>query len=880
MTTATPEAIFLKDYTEPDFWIDTVDLQFELGEDFTTIESTLSLRRNPNRPGGAPLVLNGQDITLQSISLNGETLSETQYQVDETTLTIAHMPSEAILKTTVRALPQKNTSLEGLYKSGSLFCTQCEPEGFRKITYYLDRPDVMATFTTTIIGDPEQYPVMLSNGNPVKTGMTPDDKRWIRWEDPHKKPAYLFALVAGPLKAIEDTFTTASGKNVKLEIFVEPENIDKCDHAMESLKQSMKWDEEVFGLEYDLDIYMIVAVNDFNMGAMENKGLNVFNSKYVLARPDTATDNDFAGIQGVIGHEYFHNWTGNRVTCRDWFQLSLKEGLTVFRDQEFSSDLNSRAVVRIQDVNLLRTYQFPEDGGPMSHPIRPASYIEINNFYTRTIYEKGAEVIRMIHTLLGKEKFRKGIDLYFERHDGQAVTTDDFVLAMEDASGVDLTLFRRWYHQAGTPTLKVGFIHDAEAQTCTLKTWQSCPATPGQDTKEPFHIPLKVALFSQQGEQLGLRTEDNGEALPERVLNVTGPEEEFVFYGVKERPIPSLLRGFSAPVNLDFPYSDEDLATLLSHDNDPFARWEAAQLLYTRAVFKLIESRNGGQPMSLSPTLIEAVRNVLNASEGEKALLAQALNLPSEVTLAQQMETVDVDGIHAARKFLQQELGKTLREDFQRLYDAHEETGPYTIDAPSYGRRLLKNTALSYLAAIDDSHAHALCFKQFEQGHNMTDVTAALSALSHTESEERRSAFEGFYTHWKHDVLVLDKWLTLQALSSRPSTLEDVKALTGHEAFTIKNPNRVRSLLNAFVQENPVHFHASSGAGYEFIADRVLELNTLNPQVAARLLRTAFTQWRRYDTSRQELMRAQLQRIVDAKDLSPDVFEIASKSLN
>ena len=879
MTTAAPEPIFLKDYTEPDYWIDTVDLRFELGDQQTLVHSRLTLRRNQTSPESAPLVLNGQELTLVDIQLNGEPVPTEGYSVDDTSLTVHHLPASATLETTVRITPQTNTSLEGLYKSGPLFCTQCEAEGFRKITYYLDRPDVMARFTTTIVGAADQYPVMLSNGNPVEEGLYEDGRRWITWVDPHKKPAYLFALVAGPLEKITDHYTTTSGRDVALEIFVEPENIDKCDHAMTSLKQSMKWDEDVFGLEYDLDIYMIVAVNDFNMGAMENKGLNVFNSKYVLARPDTATDQDFAGIQGVIGHEYFHNWTGNRVTCRDWFQLSLKEGLTVFRDQEFSSDLNSRAVVRISDVNLLRTYQFPEDGGPMSHPVRPASYIEINNFYTRTVYEKGAEVIRMIHTLLGAENFRKGVDLYFERHDGQAVTTDDFVSAMSDASGVDLTQFQRWYEQSGTPELKVDFLYNPGEETCTLKLEQSCPPTPGQPTKAPFHIPLKVALISEAGDRLSFQLDGQQTPVSDLVLNVTEEEEEFVFHGVKERPIPSLLRGFSAPVNLHFPCSDEDLALLLACDDDPFARWEAAQTLFTRGILTLIDKRNASEPLEVSPVLVEAVRKVLNSTDAEKALLAQALSIPTELTLAQKMDTVDVDGLHHARTHLQRTLAGELREDFLRVYHDNEETGSYTFDAPSAGRRLLKNAALSYLASIDDPEAHQLCFKQFERAHNMTDVIAALTALSHTRSAERETAFAQFYDTWKGDALVLDKWFALLAQANRTDTLEATRALTQHEAFTLTNPNRVRSLLGAFTGENPLCFHQCNGAGYEFIADHILELNKLNPQVAARLLRTAFTQWKRYDSNRQSLMCAQLERILAADDLSPDVYEIASKSL-
>ncbi len=879
MKTDTPQTIFLKDYREPDYWVETVDLRVELGEENTTVESTLKLIRREGADTSAELVLDGQDMELLSISIDGEALDDESYTVAPETLTVRDVPASCVLVTKVAIKPQENTSLEGLYKASGIFCTQCEAEGFRKITYYLDRPDVMASFSTTIVADASKYPVMLSNGNPVEEGTLEDGRRWVKWVDPFKKPAYLFALVAGDLRSIEDTYTTTSGREVKLEIFVEPENITKCDHAMESLKQSMKWDEDTYGLEYDLDIYMIVAVNDFNMGAMENKGLNVFNSKYVLARQDTATDDDYEGIQGVIGHEYFHNWSGNRVTCRDWFQLSLKEGLTVFRDQEFSSDMNSRAVKRIQDVDLLRTYQFPEDGGPMSHPVRPASYIEINNFYTRTVYEKGSEVVRMIHTLVGNDGFRKGMDLYFERHDGQAVTCDDFAKAMEDANGVDLTQFRRWYSQSGTPELEVALEFDANAKTCTLDVKQSCPSTPGQDTKEPYHMPLKMGLVAEDGSSLQLKLQGRDEALgEEHVLELREAQEKFVFEGIESRPIPSLLRGFSAPVRLIYEYTDVELATLLAHDQDSFTRREAGQLLAMRVMQELIADHQAGRPLSSAAGLVESFRTLLNAEGFDKALLAESLRLPGEAYVAEQMEVVDVDAIFAAREAMRREIGTALRTEFLGLFDSLGENGDYVFSAEAVGRRSLKNTALSYLMTLDDTEVLERCMKQLEARHSMTDVMAALGCLTHIRGPERDTAFASFYDRWKDDALVTDKWFAMQAVSKRDDTLDVVTGLLDHPAFDMKNPNRCRALVGVFCMQNRVRFHEASGRGYTFLVDRILELDPINPQVAARLIRI-LAGWRRFDDGRQVLLKEQLNRAVASPGLSKDVFEVASKSL-
>jgi aminopeptidase N len=733
----------------------------------------------------------------------------------------------------------------------------------------------MTRFSTTIIADKKSYPVLLSNGNPVASADLADGRHRVQWEDPFPKPAYLFALVAGDLRDIRDSFTTASGRQVDLRIYVEPENIDKCDHAMQSLKHAMAWDEERYGREYDLDIYMIVAVNDFNMGAMENKGLNIFNSKFVLARSDTATDRDFQGIEGVIAHEYFHNWTGNRITCRDWFQLSLKEGLTVFRDQEFSADMGSRGVKRIEDVRLLRAHQFAEDASPMAHPVRPDSYIEINNFYTVTVYEKGAEVVRMQHNLLGMDGFRKGSDLYFQRHDGQAVTTDDFVKCMEDASGKDLQQFRLWYSQAGTPELRVRDEYDAEAQCYTLTVEQSCPTTPDQSKKEPMHIPLALGLLDKGGGDLPLQLQ--GEMSPvdgTRVLELRRPVEQFVFTEIPDRPVPSLLRGFSAPVKLHYDYSDEALMFLMAHDSDGFNRWDAAQTLAQKILLQRVADPDGSTPDGF----IQAFRRALQDPAGDKALLAEILTLPSESYLGDQMEQVDVEGIHRARESLKLDLATALREDFLAVYKANQESEEYRIDAASIGRRSLKNLCLGYLMQIDDQQSRQLCADQYANSQNMTDVMAALSLLANSEASQREPALQDFHDRWREDPLVLDKWFSVQAVSKRADTLQRVLELMQHPAFSIRNPNKVRALVGAFCSANPYRFHAADGCGYAFLTDRVLELNGLNPQVAARMLRI-MARWQRYDAERQEKIKSQLQRIMAAENLSKDVYEVASKSL-
>ncbi len=880
MSTKTPKTTYLKDYAPPAYRIPAIDLRFELGEDSTTVHSRLRIDRADATPAGAPLVLDGQQLELLALALDGTPLPAARYRVDADRLTLFDPPDSFELAVTTRIRPQDNASLEGLYRSSGNFCTQCEAEGFRKITYFLDRPDVMAVYTTTLVADQARYPVLLSNGNLVDSGELDGGRHWATWRDPFPKPCYLFALVAGHLQHIEDHFVTRSGRRITLRIHVEPGNLDQCGHAMVSLKQAMAWDEQRFGLEYDLDLYQIVAVGDFNMGAMENKGLNVFNTKYVLARPETATDADYQGILGVIGHEYFHNWTGNRVTCRDWFQLSLKEGLTVFRDQEFSSDLGSRGVKRIEDVRILRASQFPQDAGPMAHPVRPDSYIEINNFYTVTIYNKGAEVIRMMQTLLGRDGFRRGMDWYFQRHDGQAVTCDDFVAALADANGADLSQFKRWYHQAGTPELTVSDAYDPAARRYTLTVRQSCPPTPGQPRKEPFHIPLALGLLDAEGRDLPLRLE--GEGAPSgttRVLELREAEHVFRFVDVPVRPVPSLLRGFSAPVRLNTAESDDDLRFRLAHDSDDFNRWDAGQTLAIRAILALIGERRQDRAWTLPESLSAAFERALTSST-DPALLAQVLTLPSETYLAERMDVVDVDGIHAARMFVMRTLAERLRERFLTVYQtlrARERDG-YRIEPAAMARRALKNVCLDYLMQLDDDGMRALCLEQFHSAGNMTDQLGALAPLANCPGPERAGALAAFYARWRHDPLVVDKWLTLQATSRLPGTLAVVESLMAHEAFNLRNPNKVRALIGAFGQANPWHFHAADGGGYTFLADQVLALNAFNPQIAARLL-AAFTRWRHYDPVRQHRMRGELERILAAPDLSPDVYEIAAKSL-
>jgi aminopeptidase N len=872
------QAIYRKDYRPPDYRCERLSLRFELGEEATRVTSRLSLTRR--EAGDRPLVLAGRELDLKSIALDGRTLAPSDYAIDDESLTISSPPATFELAIETEIKPQENTSLEGLYKSSGVFCTQCEAEGFRHITYFLDRPDALSRYETTIVADKAKYPVLLSNGNLIESRDLEQGRHLARWEDPHPKPSYLFALVAGNLVMLEDSFVTQSGREVKLRIFVEPGNLDRCGHAMASLKKAMRWDEETFGREYDLDIFMIVAVADFNMGAMENKGLNIFNTRYVLANPETATDTDYLNIEGVIAHEYFHNWTGNRVTCRDWFQLTLKEGLTIFRDQEFSCDMNSRAVERIDDVRSLRAVQWPEDAGPMAHPIRPDSYIEINNFYTPTVYEKGAEIIRMIETFVGKRGFRKGMDLYFERHDGEAVTCEDFVAAMEDANGVELTQFRRWYAQAGTPELRIESHYDPSAQSFTLTCRQSCPPTPSQPTKEPFHLPLAVALLDGKGRELPLRLEgETGAAnATTRVLEVREEEEVFRFVDVASPPVPSLLRDFSAPVKVQAGYSDSDLRFLMAHDKNPFSRWEAGQLYAVELIRGLIDDHRAGKELSLDPRFPEALEASLSESATGAAFAAEMLSLPSEDYLSECVELIDVDAIHAAREFARKTVAESLHERFVGLYKKYTDDSGHRIDADAMGRRRLKNICLDYLMALEGPAEIALCFRQFNRAANMTDAVSALRLLSNTDRPERDEALAAFHEKWRGDPLVLDKWFTIQAMSQREDTLARVEELARHADFTNRNPNRFRALVGAFAFANRVRFHDASGAGYRFLADQVLELDRLNPQVAARTV-SPIGRWRKFDAARQALMRAELERVVGTEGISKDLYEIASKSL-
>jgi aminopeptidase N len=880
MLTSTPKTIFLKDYTPPAFLVDRVDLDVDLRDDHALVKATLAIVRNPKAADPkASLELDGDELELVSVALDGKAPDEGAFTSSPEHLEIHDVPDRFVLETTVRLRPKQNTKLMGLYASADGYFTQCEAEGFRRITYFPDRPDVMSRYTNVIHADKASYPFLLSNGNPVAQGEEPGGRHWAKWEDPFPKPAYLFAMVAAKLDRLESDFTTHSGRKVKLAVFVEPGKLDQCGFAMDALKRAMKWDEEVFGLELDLDQYMIVAVGDFNMGAMENKGLNIFNTKYVLARADTATDTDFMFLDRVVAHEYFHNWTGNRVTCRDWFQLSLKEGLTVFRDQEYGADTYSRPVQRIQEVRGLRGGQFPEDAGPMAHPVRPASYMEISNFYTATVYEKGAEVVRMIHTLIGAKNFRKGMDLYFERHDGQAVRTEEFAQAMQDASGVDLTQFKRWYEQAGTPVVDVQGHHDAAARRYVLTVSQSCPPTPGQDAKLPFHIPFAVGLVAKDGSEIPLQLAGEAKAGGgTRVLSLTRAQEKFEFVNVAQPPVPSLLRGFSAPVNLRFDYSDADLTHLMAFDADSFNRWEAGQRLGLNLLLRGIGEFRAQRAPQFPDTFVKAFARVLADAQDDPAFAAEALALPSEGYIAEQMEEIDPDAIHSVRRSLRKHIATALRNELLAAYRTSTAPQPYSPDARSAGLRALRNLCLGYLMELGDAQVRGLCVAQFDTADNMTDSMAALSALVNAEGGGREIALQKFYDKWKDEPLVLDKWFSVQAASRLPDTLAIVQQLMLHPAFTLKNPNRVRSVISSFCHANQVHFHAADGSGYAFGADQVIAIDPLNPQVAARLARS-FDRWRKFDAGRRAHAQSALERIRGTAGLSKDTIEVVTRAL-
>ncbi|MDR1995246.1 aminopeptidase N [Azonexus sp.] len=865
MKADTPPTIHLKDYTPPAYLIDTVDLDFAIGGDATVVTATLALRRNP-AVAAQPLVLDGEELETLAVRLDGQ---PADYELTPTTLTLAETPEQFTLQTVVRIHPDRNTRLSGLYRSRDGYFTQCEAQGFRRITWFLDRPDVMAIYTVTLHADRAQFPILLANGNPVAAGEEADGQHWATWQDPFRKPAYLFAVVAGQLDVLRDRFCTVSGREVQLAIYVEPGKLDQCPHAMAALKKSMHWDEERFGLECDLDHYMIVAVGDFNMGAMENKGLNIFNTKYVLARPDVATDTDFENIDRVVAHEYFHNWTGNRVTCRDWFQLSLKEGLTVFRDQEFGADLHNRQTARIREVRGLRAAQFPEDAGPMAHPVRPSAYIEINNFYTATVYEKGAEVIRMIQTLIGRDAFRAGMDEYFRRHDGQAVTCEDFVAAMAAASGFDFTQFMRWYREPGTPQVAVVGAWDAEHRRYTLTCTQSNPRA---SDDAPYLIPLRVALFAA-----------DGSLLPgsERLLQLSETTQSFVFENIAAQPVPSLLRDFSAPVTLDFACTAEELTLLLAHEPDPFNAWEAGQRLATRLILDATAAIAAGRAPTWPDSFTAAARRLLQTQQQRgAAFVAEALTLPGETTLAEWLDPVDPEALHAARNSLRRHLAERLEGEFAGLYADLTINEAYAPNSEQAGRRALRNLCLSYLLELD-TPTRQLALQQFRTADNMTDQFAALSALANinaADCAERDAALADFYAQWRDEALVVDKWLAVQSTSRRPDTLATVKALTAHPAFDLGNPNKIYALIRAF-GANLVRFNAADGSGYAFMAEQILALHERNPQVASRLAR-CFDRWRKFDTGRQAHARAALERIHDHTGLSRDVREVVSRTLS
>jgi aminopeptidase N len=878
------KTIYLKEYTPPPYLVTTVELRFELEESSTRVRNRMEFKRNPAvSRHDIPLELNGEKLGAPVLFLDGAELDQGRYSCDGKVLRIETLPDRFVLEVENVINPAANTDLEGLYLSSGNFCSQCEAEGFRRITFFPDRPDVMAVFTTTIVADRKKYPVLLANGNLREKGLLDDGRHFAVWHDPFPKPCYLFALVAGDLVRVEDRFRTRSGREVGLHIYVEPRNREKCEHALEALKKAMRWDEETYGLEYDLDLYMIVAVDDFNMGAMENKGLNVFNSKFVLARPETATDADYEGIERVIAHEYFHNWTGNRVTCRDWFQLSLKEGLTVFRDQEFTSDITSRPVKRIEDVQIMRNFQFREDAGPLAHPVRPESYMAINNFYTLTVYDKGAEVIRMLHTFLGREGFRMGLELYFRRHDGQAVTCDDFVAAMLDANSTDLPGFKLWYSQAGTPTLKFAERYDPVRREYQLTLSQSCPPTPGQQYKEPLPMPVAVGLLGSDGRDLDLGGGRGGERETTRILHLREAQQSFTFSGIPEKPVLSLLRNFSAPVRVDQDRPLAELAFLMAHDEDSFNRWDAGQQLAVRFIVdQVARCRQGGEP-EVPELFLDAFRQVLTDTAADPAFLALALALPQDNWIGQQLAEIDPVAIFTVLQTFRRRLREEMGAELLAVYGRNQLAGSYCYTAAAAGRRSLKNTCLGYLLtpAADGRVAPDLldlAQRQFTAADNMTDRLAALRAIVNADRSAGDTLLAAFYQEWQGDPLVVDKWLSLQALCTLPGTLERVKALTAHPAFILKNPNKVRALIGAFCTGNQIGFHEAGGGGYAFLADYVLRLDSINPQIAARQL-TPLTVWQRYDPARQSLMRGQLERIMGVAGLSREVAEVAGKSL-
>ena len=877
MRDATPQTIYLKDYQAPEFLIDKTSLVFDLNDDYCRVNSELSIRRNPDSElTSAPLFLHGgSELNLQQIKIDGHSMAGSDYKRTEDGLIIDQVPDNCVINIEVHIKPHLNTTMMGLYRSRTLYCTQCEAEGFRNITFYLDRPDVMSEFTTKLIADKQQFPVLLSNGNAVEQGELENGRHYAIWHDPFKKPAYLFALVAGDLSVVEDRFTTCTNRDILLQIYVEEKDLNKCDHAMLSLKNSMRWDEQTYGREYDLNRFMIVAVDDFNMGAMENKGLNIFNTSAVLANPKTTTDAAFQRVEAIVAHEYFHNWSGNRVTCRDWFQLSLKEGFTVYRDSQFSADMNSPVVKRIEDVGYLRTHQFAEDAGPMSHPVQPDAYMEINNFYTLTVYEKGAEVVGMIHSLLGDDKFRQGSDLYFSRHDGQAVTIEEFVGAMEEVSGLDLKQFRRWYKQSGTPQVDVESDYDAVAKTFSLTFTQSCPATPGQSHKKPFVIPIKLGLVSADGQDLPLNSQGDQSI----VFSLYDTRQTLVFENIQQPPVPSLLRGFSAPIKLNYNYTSNQLAHLMAHDSDGFNRWDAGQKLSLLVLNKLIDNAIAEPELEMDQQLIDVFGDLLADNSLDPAMVNLMLQLPSEAQLHEQAETIYVEAIHRAREFARQSIATALQEQLVTTYKRLTETQDYAPEAQQIARRALRNCVLGYLMQVE-TVGPELAWQQFNDASNMTDKAAALSALVNCDSAQNYAvqALTSFEQEYADETLAMNLWLQIQATSKLINGLDRVKTLMVHPAFSINNPNKARSLLGAFCSANPINFHNAEGSGYRFLQQQIIALNALNPQVAARLV-TPLTRWKKLPEPNRQLMRNALQQIANHQGLVKDIQEIVTKSL-
>ena len=882
MDNPAPQPIYLKDYKPSAFLIDTVSLDVNLHPTATRVRSRLQIRPNPESTGRASaLRLDGEALELDEIRLQGRKLSALDYELTDTGLTLHGVPDGPFeVKITSYCNPGANKALSGLYRSRGIFCTQCEAQGFRRITYFLDRPDVLSRYKVRLQADEEMAPVLLSNGNLVRSGsLANSGAHFALWEDPHPKPGYLFAMVGGALGHVADKFTTMSGREVKLKIYVEPGEEGRCAWAMDSLKRAMKWDEERFGREYDLDIFMIVAVSDFNMGAMENKGLNIFNDKLILARPDSATDSDYANIEAVIAHEYFHNWSGNRVTCRDWFQLCLKEGLTVFRDQEFTSDLRSRPVKRIADVRMLKTHQFAEDSGPLAHPVRPGSYIEINNFYTATVYEKGAELCRMIETIVGREGFRAALDLYFDRHDGDAATVEDLIACVTQATGAELGQFMRWYEQAGTPEVVASLSYDIREKIAELNVSQITPPTPGNDKKLPLHIPLKIGLLGQNGDDLPLRLE-SGEDVANGLVHLRDAKQVYRFRDIPSPPVLSLLRGFSAPVKLTANQNERELEFLMAHDSDPFNRWQAGQRYGLRVLTAASAALRQGEEPEKAPKLAGALAATLRDQSLEPAYRAEVLRLPSESDIAREIGSdVDPDAIHQARDWLRCELSRALHGELVTLYDANQTPGPYSPQAEDAGKRALRNAALALLAASGNESDVERVSAHYRAAANMTDTIAAMSILTHLEGDAREEAFADFFEKWKDDHLVIDKWFAMQATSSLQDAPERVEGLTRHPLFSLKTPNKVRALIGAFAAMNPTGFHRADGAGFRLVANAVLEIDGFNPQVSARLL-GAFKSWRMLEPGRQAKAKAEIKRIASHATLSRDLFEIVTKTLN